>query len=74
MFVNASLEVCESRDPKGLYKKARAGEIANFTGLDAPYEAPQNAELVLDADQQTPDKLAEQVIAMLESRGKLTKE
>lgn len=72
VFVNASLEVCESRDPKGLYKKARAGEIANFTGLDAPYEAPQNAELVLDADRLTPDKLAEQVIEMLESKGKLS--
>ncbi len=71
VFVNASLETCESRDPKGLYKKARAGEIANFTGLDAPYEAPQNAELVLDADQLTPDKLAEQVIEMLKARGKL---
>ena len=71
IFVNASLEVCESRDPKGLYKKARAGEIANFTGIDAPYEAPANPELVLDADNLPPDKLADQVIQLLAERGKI---
>jgi len=48
IFVDAGLEVCEKRDPKGLYKKARAGEIKNFTGIDAPYEDPENAEIVVD--------------------------
>lgn len=48
IFVDAGLEVCEERDPKGLYKKARAGEIENFTGIDAPYEEPENAEIVVD--------------------------
>ena len=71
VFVNASLEVCESRDPKGLYQKARAGEISNFTGIDAPYEAPENPELVLDANSQKPSALSEQVIAKLTELGKL---
>ena len=47
-MLHASLEVCEERDPKGLYKKARAGEIKHFTGIDDPYEAPENAELIID--------------------------
>lgn len=49
VFVNAPLEVCEKRDPKGLYKKARAGEIPNFTGIDSEYQAPQNPEIDLPA-------------------------
>ena len=65
VFVDAPLEVCESRDPKGLYKKARAGEIKEFTGIDAPYEAPLKPELVLASADNTPDSLAEQVIAYL---------
>ena len=48
VFVNVSLEVAEARDPKGLYKKARRGELPNFTGIDSPYEAPENPELTLD--------------------------
>ena len=48
VFVDTPIEVCEERDPKGLYKKARAGEIKGFTGIDDPYEAPKNAELVID--------------------------
>ena len=50
VFVNASLEVCESRDVKGLYKKARAGEIKNFTGIDSPYEQPLSPELIIESD------------------------
>jgi adenylylsulfate kinase len=65
VFVDAPLEVCESRDPKGLYKKARAGELKGFTGIDDPYESPANAELVLDAGTQTADDLADQVIEFL---------
>ena len=71
VYVNASLETCEKRDPKGLYKKARAGEIKGFTGIDAPYEAPDNAELVLDADNKSIDELAQEVIAFLEKGGYL---
>lgn len=69
ILVNASLETCESRDPKGLYKKARAGEIKGFTGIDAPYEEPANAELVLDSDNKGIDELAAEVVAYLESKG-----
>jgi len=65
VFVDASLETCESRDPKGLYKKARAGEIADFTGISSPYEAPENAEIVLDANNTSPEVLADQVIDQL---------
>jgi len=65
VFVDASLETCESRDPKGLYKKARAGEISDFTGISSPYEAPEQPELVLDANDTPPAVLADQVIAML---------
>ncbi len=50
MFVDASIETCESRDPKGLYKKAKAGEIKEFTGISAPYEKPENAEIHINAD------------------------
>ena len=71
VFVNAPLEVCESRDPKGLYKKARAGEIKNFTGIDDPYEAPLEAELILDAGTLDPTTLAKQVVDFLRSSGKI---
>lgn len=72
VFVNASLETCESRDPKGLYKKARAGEITGFTGIDAPYEAPESAEIVLDSDSKGVEELANEVIDYLDSNGYLT--
>lgn len=72
IFVKASLETCEGRDPKGLYKKARAGEIKGFTGIDAPYEEPEKAELVLDSDGKGIDELADEVVAYLESNGYLT--
>ena len=67
VFVDAPIEVCEQRDPKGLYKKARAGEIKGFTGIDAPYEEPLSAELVLFAAEKTPDLLAEEIIGYLKS-------
>ena len=69
VFVDTPIEVCEQRDPKGLYKKARAGEIKGFTGIDDPYEAPENPELVLLAAEKTPDTLADEVIAFLKDRG-----
>lgn len=72
IFVDASLETCEARDPKGLYKKARAGEIKGFTGIDDPYEAPEKPELVLDANTKDIDTLAEEVVAYLEANGYLS--
>lgn len=71
VFVDAPLEVCEARDPKGLYQQARAGKIKGFTGIDDPYEPPANPELHLDAAGQTPDELADRVVAFLRARGKL---
>ncbi len=72
IYVNASLETCEKRDPKGLYKKARAGEIKGFTGIDDPYEAPEKPELVLDSNAKGIDDLAGEVIAYLKSGGYLS--
>lgn len=71
VFVDAPLEVCERRDPKGLYKKARAGELRGMTGIDDPYEPPHAPELRLASDQQTPEELAAQVIGFLRSTGKI---
>ena len=73
IFVDAPIEVCEKRDPKGLYKKARAGEIKGFTGIDDPYEAPEKPELVLDAGSKDAETLAGEVIAYLEKAGKISK-
>ncbi len=70
IFVDTPLAVCESRDPKGLYKKARAGEIKNFTGISDPYEAPQNPEIHLaGGDDRTPAQQAGEVLEMLAARG-----
>jgi len=71
IFVDAPIEVCEARDPKGLYKKARAGELKGFTGIDDPYEAPLKPELVLDAEKKTAEVLADEVIAYLRGVGKI---
>ena len=72
IHVSTSLDVCESRDPKGLYKKARSGKIANFTGISSEYQAPLNAEITLQTDQQTIDKSVEQVINYLQENGYLS--
>ena len=72
VFVDAPLDVCEARDPKGLYKKARAGEIRGFTGIDDPYEPPEKAELVLDANQKDAETLSDEIIAYLKSLGKIS--
>ena len=71
IHVKAPLEVCEGRDPKGLYKKARAGEIKGFTGIDDPYEEPLAAELVVDSAAHPPEQLADEVIGWLERTGKI---
>jgi bifunctional enzyme CysN/CysC len=69
IYVEAPLETVIARDPKGLYKRALAGQIKNFTGVDQPYEAPEAAELVLHTAQSTPEALADRVIAELTARG-----
>lgn len=68
VFVDTPLEICEARDPKGLYKKARAGEISNFTGLDAPYEAPDAPEVHLRTANLSVDEAASQVVRYLEEQ------
>ena len=68
VFVDAPIEACIARDPKGLYKRALAGEIRNFTGIDQAYERPEAAEIVLDAGVGVPENLADRVIAALEDR------
>lgn len=71
VFTRASLDACEERDPKGLYKKARAGEISDFTGIDAPYEAPEQPEVVVDTECDTPVDSGKKVVQYLEMRGYL---
>ena len=70
VFVDTPIEICEQRDPKGLYKKARAGEIKGFTGIDAPYEAPENPEVHLDGSKPV-EEIADQVVEFLKSIGKV---
>jgi len=69
VFVDTPIEVCEQRDPKGLYKKARNGEIQQFTGISDPYEAPQDAELTIDTEALDPEAAAEMIIDDLQGRG-----
>ena len=71
VFVDTPLDVCEQRDPKGLYKKARAGEIRGFTGIDDPYEPPESPELRLAGGASPPEVLADEVIACLRKLGKV---
>ncbi len=72
VFVRVPLEVCEQRDPKGLYAKARAGEIPEFTGISAPYEEPLEPELVLENDKLTVEQAAGRVLDYLQQRGLLS--
>ncbi len=69
VFVKVPLQVAEERDPKGLYKKARAGEIKQFTGIDAPYEEPLNAELIIDTSEHSLDESADMVLGYLKEKG-----
>ncbi len=69
IFVSCPVDLCEQRDPKGLYLKAHQGEIPEFTGLSSPYEAPQHAEIVLNADEQDVEACAAQVIHYLDAAG-----
>lgn len=74
IYVHAPLDVCEQRDPKGLYKKARAGEIKHFTGIDDPYEAPENAELIIHTGEKNLEDCAAEVMNYLESKGYIESE
>lgn len=69
VYCKCDLEICESRDVKGLYAKARAGEIPNYTGISSPYEAPEQAELVLDTGNDSIEDCVNKVMQLLESRG-----
>src|SRR5881227_761864 len=71
VHVNTPIETCEQRDPKGLYKKARAGQLKNFTGIDDPYEAPTSAELTIDATATSPQQATILVMEYLQKRGLL---
>ena len=71
VFVDAPIEVCEARDPKGLYKKARSGQLKNFTGIDSEYQKPQNPEIVLESSKKPPEELADYVLEYLISKTKL---
>jgi adenylylsulfate kinase len=72
VYVDCSLAAAEGRDPKGLYKKARAGEIKNFTGIDDPYEAPAKPEIHIHSDRQTLAEEVEQILTVLRERGIIT--
>jgi adenylylsulfate kinase len=72
VYLDSPVEVCEARDPRGLYRKARAGEIPEFTGVSAPYEAPLKPELVLYTASETPEESAQRVVAYLEKHGYLS--
>src|SRR5579862_2613061 len=72
VYINVSLAEAEKRDPKGLYKKARAGQIKGFTGIDDPYEAPEKAEIIIDTETTSPADAAQQIMSYLEKNGLLT--
>jgi adenylylsulfate kinase len=72
VYVSASIETCESRDVKGLYRKARAGEIREFTGISAPYEAPERPELVLDTNRETAEESVRRMVSFLDEKGYLS--
>jgi len=69
IYCKASLEICEKRDVKGLYKRARAGEIKNYTGIDSPYEVPKNPELIIDTDKESLEESVSNIYSFLKSKG-----
>lgn len=71
VYIKCSLEKCEQRDVKGMYKKARAGEIKNFTGLDDPYESPQNPDFVVDTETESLDQSVDKILDYLRSKNLL---
>lgn len=73
VFVKAPLEICEKRDVKGMYKLAREGKIKNFTGVDDPYEEPENPEVICETDKETPEESAQKIILFLEQKNLIEK-
>ena len=73
IYCKCPLEVCENRDVKGLYQRARKGEISDFTGISSPYEEPERAELIVDTDQNSLEECVDQVLQMLTDKGILAK-
>ena len=74
IYCAATIDVCESRDPKGLYKKARTGEIKQFTGLDAPYEVPESPDLTIPTHRISLDESVDWLVAFIEGRGIIPQE
>jgi adenylylsulfate kinase len=74
IFVECSIEVCERRDVKGLYRRAKSGEIANFTGISSPYEVPESPDLIVDTDQEALDESVDKVLGVLIDRGIINNE
>jgi len=74
VYINAPLSLCEERDPKGLYKKARVGEIPSFTGISDPYEPPENPEMTINTETTTPEKAALEIIDFLVKRGNIERQ
>jgi len=72
VFVETPLSVAEERDPKGLYKKARSGDLKNFTGIDSPYEQPKSPEILVDTSNMSAEQCAEQIIHILRERNVIT--
>ena len=68
LYCKASLKTCEARDVKGLYKRARAGEIKNYTGINSPYEVPENADLIIDTDEETIEDSVSIIISLLKKK------
>ena len=71
IFISTSLEECERRDPKGLYKKVREGQLKNFTGIDSAYEKPDSAEIILNTQQSSPEELVEVILKYLKEKNKI---
>ena len=71
IFVNTTIEECEKRDPKGLYKKARAGKLKNFTGIDSIYEKPESPEIILNTQMKKAEELADEVLTFLKKNNKI---
>ena len=71
IFISTPLEECERRDPKGLYKKVREGQLKNFTGIDSAYEKPDSAEIILNTQQSSPEELVEVILKYLKEKNKI---
>jgi bifunctional enzyme CysN/CysC len=69
VFVDTPIEVCMQRDPKGLYARAKEGKIKNFTGIDSPYEPPENPEIVVNTCEGSPEEIARRIVDSLRDRG-----